>query len=132
MLAAILLAAAIIAKLTRRKQTRMSWCATKEDKAAFDSRWVRVREDARMRLRATPNDSSRNRSLKVATGQLKRERAQGVHVFISEHIRRLERRIREGDQFDFHKHPQGDGYGMQEEKGVNLAVHEWRGRYIAA
>ena len=102
----LLWTAARLAHLARRRQGPRRWCAPEEVKAESLARWLES-EDARTRLRANPSDGNLRRTLKAATKQLKRARADGVQRFFEEYVSQLEGRIREGDQFGFYKHLKG-------------------------
>ena len=65
------------------------------------------REGARKRVRFAPFDRGLRRSLKAATKQLKRTRAEAVQRFFEDYVSQLEGRIREGGQFGFYKHLKG-------------------------
>ena len=98
--------AADIAPPTRRKQVTRGWCSTEETKAELNARW-QDREDARKRVRCAPHDRDLRRALKATTRQLKRTRAEAVLKFFEDYVSQLEGRIREADQFGFHKHLTG-------------------------
>ena len=103
---ALLSTAARLAPPVGRKQGPRGWCAPEEVKAELHARWLE-REDARTRLRANPSDRNLRKALKTATKQLKRARVESVRKFFEEYVRKLEGRIREGDQFGFYKHLKG-------------------------
>ena len=102
----VLSTATQLAPHTSPKQGPLGLCMPEEVKAEVHSR-CQEKENARTQLFANPNDKKLRKALKVATKQPKRARTGGVQEFFEEYVRRLERRIQEGNQFGFYKHLKG-------------------------
>ena len=89
-----------------RKQVPRGWCATEETRAELNARW-QDRENARKRVRFSPNDRGLWQALKATIKQLKRTRAEAVQRFFEDYVSQLEGRIREGEQLGFYEHLKG-------------------------
>ena len=87
-------------KHPRRAQ---DWCAGPGVEAEMNATWQK-REDARRHLRAEPHNSNLRKVMKMAGKNLRKVRKAAVLSFFWDFVRKLETRIREGDQAGFYKH----------------------------
>ena len=69
----------------------------------MNTAWQR-REEARRSLRADPNNSILRKAVKMAGKNLEEIRNAAVLSFLQAHVRKLEARVREGDQAGFYEH----------------------------
>ena len=95
--------AAELVPRSKRPRGAQGWCAGPGVEAEMNAAWQQ-REEARRHLRAEPHNSNLGNAVKMAGKNLRKVRKAAVLSLFWDFVRKLETRIREGDQADFYKH----------------------------
>ena len=64
----------------------------------------KLREEAKRRVRAEPHSSNLRKAVKMASKNIRKVHKAAVLSFFRALVRKLETRVREGDQAGFYKH----------------------------
>ena len=92
-----------IAPRSKRPRGPQGWCADPGVQADMNAAWQQ-REVARKSLRASPNSDFLRKAVKKASKNLEKVRKAAVLSFFLAHVRKLEERVRKGDQAGFYGH----------------------------
>ena len=92
-----------IAPRFKRPRGPQGWCANPGVHADMKTAWQQ-REEARNSLQASPNNDRLRKVVEKAGKNLEKVRKAAVLRFFWVHVRKLEERVRKGDQAGFYEH----------------------------
>ena len=92
-----------ISLCSKRPRRPQGWCADPGAQAYMNAAWQQ-REEARKSLRESPNNDLLRNAVKKAGKNLEKVRKAAVLSFFWAHVRKLEERVRKGDQAGFYEH----------------------------
>ena len=95
--------AAESAPCSKRPCGAQGWCAGPAVKAEMNAAWQQ-REEARRHLHGEPHSSNLRKAVKTARKSLREVRKATVLSFFWDFIRKLETRVRKGDQVGCYKY----------------------------